>query len=351
MKKVTVDKLSNGEIEDFFVVAQCDRRNTNANKPFLKLTFSDATGSVPGVAWDNTDKLEKVLLPGTIVCVKAVVSQYENRPQLKVVSARPLKDSDQVEASDFKAKAPFDIDHMYRQLLEFKNSISDAHIRALLDTFFENDAFAENFREHPAAKRMHHAYNGGLLEHTLSMVRVCDLLSRHYTYLNRDLLLAGALLHDIGKLVEMGGELTTEYTTRGMLVGHIPVGSEMVAKAADSIPDFPDTLKWQLQHFVLSHHGRLEFGSPVLPLTLEAFVLHSVDYLDAQLFQAVAAIEEDTNENAEFTPQIFGLDRRIFKTPVVQSSSNVMPAPVIADSAKPEELDLKGASPSQETLL
>jgi 3'-5' exoribonuclease len=351
MKKITVDKLQSGEIEDFFVVVQCDRRTTKANKPFLSLVFSDATGEVPGVAWDNPEKLEQVLIPGTIVCVKAIVGQYENRPQLKVTDARPVKDGDPVDPSDFKARTPYDVNHMYRLLLEFKNSVSDAHIRALLDSFFENDTFAEQFRIHPAAKRMHHAYTGGLLEHTLSVVRACDLLSRQYTYLNRDLLIAGALLHDIGKLVEMQSELSTEYTTCGLLVGHIPVGSEMVAKAADAIPDFPETLKWQLQHFVLSHHGKFEFGSPVLPSTLEALVLHSVDYLDAQLFQAVAAIEQTTDETAAFTQQVFGLDRRIFIRPVSHLASDVTPAPVISDEAKPEELDLKGASPAQETLL
>ena len=351
MKDFTAANLPSGNIEEFFAVSRCERRMTKSNKPYLHVVFADASGEVPGKAWDNADALEKILLPGSIIKVSAAVELYNGSHQLRVTDARSLRPDETVDPADFKPSSPFDTNHMYRQLLEYKNSINDLSIRTLLDSFFEQEQFAAKFKSHPAAKRMHHAYNGGLLEHTLSMLKSADLLARHYSYLNRDLLIAAVLLHDIGKLVEMDGELTTEYTTQGILVGHIPVGSEMVAKAADAIPGFSQDIKWQLQHCILSHHGRLEFGSPVLPCTLEAMVLHAIDYLDAQLFQARDAIEKDAASPSAFTEKVFGLDRSIYKSSFSSEPSSLSPAPVSPQEPMPDELNLKGSSPAQDTLL
>jgi len=239
---------------------------------------------------------------------------------------------------------------MFRQFLEYKNSIANSQVRELLDCFFENDDFAKKFKNHPAAKNMHHAYAGGLLEHTLSIVKTCDLLSKHYSFLNRDILLAGAMLHDIGKLKEMKGGLATEYTTPGQLVGHLVIGSQMIEKAIGSIPEFPEETKLLLQHLVLSHHGKLEFGSPVKPATLEALVLHSLDILDANLFQAKAAIDEE--KNADFTGRVFGLDSRFFTHIDRSSTSSISPAPVAPEIQDIKELDLeKTENPKQEDLI
>ena len=348
MKKVYIEQLRDGDsIGDFFAVAQCERKTTGANKPFLSLVLSDATGRVPGVAWDNVDRLAAALQPGAIVRVEAAVGSYRGEPQLKVFDARPLKPSDKINPADFAPKTPHDVEYLYRQLLACREQVADQHLRALLDAFFAAPACAEQFKQHPAAKRMHHAYRGGLLEHTLSVTQACLRICEHYTFLNRDVLVSGALLHDIGKLAEMGGDVVTDYTTQGQLVGHLSIGCEMVAKAAAAIPGFPDVLKWQVQHMILSHHGQHEFGAPVLPSTLEALTLHYLDMLDAHLFQARAAVESEQKEPGEFTKRVYGLERAFYKGGVAAAPG----AAPLAAAPLAAELDVIKDVPAQDTLL
>jgi len=351
MKRIYIDQIRTGDIVgDFFVVAQCERKSTQANKPFLTVTLSDSTGKVQCVCWDNVPRLETILVTGKIVRIEAAASTYRDELQLKITDARPVKETDKVDDTDFIQSAPFDIEHTYRQLLEYKNSISNSKIRELLDCFFENDICAKAFKYHPAAKRMHHAYAGGLLEHTLGIVKSCDLFSKNYPYLNRNLLLAGAMLHDIGKLKEMKGGLATEYTTSGQLMGHLVIGSQMIEKAAATISDFPDETKLLLQHLVLSHHGKLEFGSPVKPATLEALVLHSLDMLDAHLFEAKKAIDEE--KNAEFTGFVYGLEAKFFTHIDSDTNPTISLAPVAPKIQNIKELNLeKNETATQESLL
>jgi len=348
MKKVFVEQLRDGDtVGDFFAVAQCERKTTGANKPFLSLVLSDATGRVPAVAWDNVDRLAAALQPGAVARIEAAVGSYKGELQLKIMDARPLKAADKINPADFTPKTPHDVEHLYAQLLACRERVSDRHLRALLDAFFTAPAFAEQFKQHPAAKRMHHAYRGGLLEHTLSVAQACLRICEHYSFLNRDLLITGALLHDIGKLAEMSGELVNDYTTQGQLVGHLSIGCEMVAKAAAAIPGFPDILKWHVQHMILSHHGQYEFGAPVLPSTLEALTLHYLDMLDAHLFQARTAVENEQKEPGDFTKRVYGLERAIFKAPLPGAAGDtaVPPAPLAA------ELDVIKDVPAQDTLL
>jgi len=350
MKKIYIDQIKSGDIVgDYFVVSQCDKKSTQANKPFLSVVLSDSSGKVPCVCWDNVPYLEKVLVPGEIVRIEASAGTYKDELQLKITDARPLKKNDKVDESDFIQTAPFDVEHMFRQFLGYKNSIANSKIKDLLDCFFENDYIAENFKKHPAAKNMHHAYAGGLLEHTLSIVKTCDLMSKHYTFLNRDILLTGAMLHDIGKLKEMKGGLATEYTVPGHLVGHLVIGSQMIENAAETIPDFPEETKLLLQHLILSHHGKLEFGSPVKPATLEALVLHSLDILDADIFKAKAAIDEE--KNSDFTGKVFGLDSRFYTHIDRSAMKAISPAPVAPEIDDAKELELEDEEPTQESLL
>jgi len=348
MKKQSIDQLREGAVVgDFFAVAECDRKMTGANKAFLSLVFADATGRIPGVAWDNIDRLATILTPDSIVRIEASVTSYKGELQLRVLDARPLKPSDKVDTADFMAKTPHDISHLYRQLVDIKNSVAEPMVRAMLDHFFDDVSFADRFRKQPAAKRMHHAYTGGLLEHTLSVAQSCVKLAGQYPFLNRDQLVAGALLHDIGKLEEMASGITTDYTVRGQLVGHLTIGSEMIGRAAATIKNFPDPLKWELQHLVLSHHGQLEFGSPVLPVTIEALALHALDMLDAQLFQARSAIETDAQEDAQFTKRVYGLDRTIYKRLASERGPAIAPIAAALD----HELNLVQNKPAQESLL
>jgi len=348
MKKQSIDQLREGSVVgDFFAVAECDRKMTAANKSFLSLVFADATGRIPGVAWDNIEHLTTVLVPDSIVRIEASVTSYKGGLQLRVLDARPLKSSDKIDTADFMPKTPHDISHLYRQLVDIKNSVAEPMVRAMLDHFFDDTSFADKFKKQPAAKRMHHAYTGGLLEHTLSVAQSCVKLAGQYPFMHRDLLVAGALLHDIGKIEEMSCGVTTDYTVRGQLVGHLTIGSEMIGRAAGTLKNFPDSLKWELQHLVLSHHGQLEFGSPVLPVTIEALTLHALDMLDAQLFQARAAIVEDVQEGAQFTKRVYGLDRTIYKRLVSERGPTAAPVATALD----RELDLVQPKPAQESLL
>ena len=352
-----ISQLKENDIAgDFFAVTRCDRKTTRTNKPYLDVELADASGKIVARVWDNVDKLANALIPGKIARVEASVEKYNNALQMKILDARPLRDDDEIDPADFMAKTPYDIDHLFHKLLEYKNSIANQKIRQLLDFFFENDDFVVKFKNHPAAKAMHHAYVGGLLEHTVTLAQSCNNLAKVYPKINRDILLAGALLHDIGKIKEMTCDLTTEYTVPGRLLGHLAMGSEMIAQAARLIPDFPEDLKLVMQHLILSHHGQLDFGSPILPATPEALALHSLDMLDANLFQAYEAISGE-KEN-DFTKIVYGLDRR-FYTKIEQNENNVDEsiAPVAPEidpsieKIEPQELDIQDTSPKQESLL
>ncbi|MCX7846506.1 MAG: HD domain-containing protein [bacterium] len=348
MKKQFIEQLRDGEtIGDFFVVAECERKTTGANKAYLSLVLSDGTGRAPAVAWDNIDRLASILQPGTIVRIEGAVGSYKGGLQIKITDARSVKPSDRLDPSDFVPKTPHDVEHLYRQLLACRDLVLDRHLRALLDAFFTDPEFAARFKEHPAAKRMHHAYRGGLLEHTVSVAHACLRICEHYSFLNRDVLLTGALLHDVGKLAEMAGEIVTDYTTYGQLVGHLNIGCEMIAKAVDKIPDFPDILKWQIQHMILSHHGEYEFGAAVLPATLEALTLHYLDVLDAHLFQARAAVEDEQEEPGDFTKRVYGLERCFYKRGLKEKGTS----PAAPSAPLAGEPDLLKEVPGQETLL
>lgn len=345
MKRVFIEQLRDGDtVGDFFVVAECERKTTGANKPYLSLVLSDATGRVAAVAWDNVDRLAGVLQPGAIVRIEGSVGSYKGGLQVKISDARSVKPSDRIDTGDFTPKTPHDVEQLYKQLLALRDMVSDRHLRALLDAFFTDAGFAERFKQQPAAKRMHHAYRGGLLEHTVSVAQACVRVCEHYSFLNRDLLLTGALLHDIGKVEEMGGEIVTEYTTRGQLVGHLSIGCEMVAQTAAKIAGFPEVLKWQVQHMILSHHGEYEFGAAVLPATLEALTLHYVDVLDAHLFQARAAVESEREEPGDFTRRVYGLERAFYKRGQMGSMGEEG-APLSV------ELDVMKEVPGQDMLL
>ena len=357
MKTTFVENLRERDtVGDFFVVAQVAQKTTKTNKQYLDLLLSDRTGSITGRAWDNVERLSPILAAGKVVKLEAMVESYQGELQLKLLDARDVRPADKIDQADFLPKTPHDIEDLYRQLLEYKNSIATPAIRTVLDYFFDDEQFAPKFKKHPAAKAMHHAYVGGLLEHTLSVVKACDALLRQYEQLDRDLLLAGALLHDIGKVRELDLGFATDYSIAGQLVGHLVIGAEMIAAAVAARPGIPDEIKWQLQHFVLSHHGQREFGSPVLPMTREALALHALDNLDAKLFQVTKAMQDAADQPAEFTQKIYGLDRGFYKRtsapagPATVAPVTAPPQPPKAKARPKVELDL-GNPAAQERLL
>ncbi|MBU1566655.1 MAG: HD domain-containing protein [Proteobacteria bacterium] len=283
-KNVFVADLKEGErIDDLFLVKSAKLGETRAGKPYLVVTVMDRSGEISGPIWDNVEVLQNICVAAEVIRLVGMVQSYREKPQLKIDAAHKVPQED-IEVSLFYPTSARNLEEMADELRAIIQSVANPFLKKILSHFFKKGEWWERFQEAPAAKAIHHAYLGGLLEHSLSVARAGDFLAGHYTGVDRSLLITGALLHDIGKLEEltMAGGLV-EYTVRGRLKGHLVIGSEMVAQAADKIREFPEELLEQLQHLILSHHGRQEFGSPTVPMTVEALILSFLDDLDAKM--------------------------------------------------------------------
>jgi len=283
-KSIFVDRLKQGErIDELFLVKSARLSETKAGKPYLILIVMDRSGEVSGPVWDIALEVQKLCNPGEIVRVTGMVQSYRDNLQLKVDSILSVPKS-MVELGDYFPVSPKNRQKMVDELQVLFRTIENPYLKKLLNYFFNKSNWWLKFQEAPAAKGIHHAYIGGLLEHSLSVAQLCHFMAEHYEGVDHSLLLAGALLHDIGKLEELRTKNgVVEYTVAGRLKGHLVIGSEMVNEVAGQIKDFPKELLEQLQHLILSHHGRQEFGSPTVPMTVEAFVLSFVDDLDAKM--------------------------------------------------------------------
>jgi 3'-5' exoribonuclease len=284
VKQTFVEQLKEGDrFEDIFLVKSVRISETKAGKTYLVLTVMDRSGELSGPVWDNVETAQKVCVPGEFVQLRGLIQSFRDKPQLKVEAIQAVA-REQVNVQDFAVSTTKDTQEMAEDLQRLVRSVKDPFLRKLLGQFFKAGSILERFIVAPAAKGIHHAYIGGLLEHCLSMARVADVLAAHYPGVNRSLLITGVLLHDIGKVEELSMDVgLVEYTDGGRLKGHLVIGSEMVAAAAARIPDFPVDLLQQVQHLILSHHGRQEFGSPVVPMTVEALLLSFIDDVDAKM--------------------------------------------------------------------
>lgn len=279
-----IDTLQEGDrIDDLFLVKSARLSETRAGKPYLIVTVMDKSGELAGPVWDNVQQYSQSCQPGEFIHLQGAVQSYREKPQLRVEAIRPVA-REQVDLADFLPTTHHNRDEMAADLQALVRTVTDPSLRKLLNHFFKKDEIWQRFQSAPAAKGIHHAYIGGLLEHSLSMARIADKLADHYEGVDRSLLLAGALLHDIGKVEELYVENgVIDYTDRGRLKGHLVIGSEMIGTVAARIKGFPDETLAQLQHLILSHHGRQEFGSPTVPMTVEAFLLSYIDDLDSKM--------------------------------------------------------------------
>jgi 3'-5' exoribonuclease len=265
---------------------------TRSDAPFLKLQLTDCYGRVEARMWDGVDAVLDLLRPGMYVGVRGRIERYQEERQLRIEEIAPLR----VDLDDlvlFLPRSARGAEHMDAELGAAIASVEDDGLRALLHSLLgAGTDTGHAFRLAPAAKQNHHAYLGGLLEHTLSVVRVCDLLAGHYgAAIDRDLLITGALLHDLGKVREIGARAGFPYTDEGKLLGHILIGLQMVSDAAATLPSLHSSRRLLLQHLIASHQGRYEWQSPREPRTIEALVLHYADDLDAKLNQAGALLD------------------------------------------------------------
>jgi 3'-5' exoribonuclease len=303
-------------VDLFLAVSAKQLRTKKDGTTFLSLRLSDRNGQCEAVMWENFESLLPEFNAGDVIKVRARVSRYGGKLQLLVSQLRRAAENE-YELSDFTPHTRFPIDELWQKLSGFADTIADPHLHALVASFLDDPEIAKALRAAPAAKSMHHAWIGGLLEHIVSLLGICDRAAAHYPQVNRDLLLTGAILHDIGKLQELRWAMTFDYTLEGQMLGHITLGIRMIEQKIDAIPNFPEKLRLLVEHLVLSHHGRYEFGSPKLPMTPEAILLHYLDDIDAKMHTVeseLARSRESGREADEMTDWVRSLERPLLDT-------------------------------------
>lgn len=306
----------NQNVTSFFIVRKSELRLTKNNKPYLHLELGDSTGRIGAKLWEQAENFDKEIHPGSIVKVQGLVELYRENKQLNIQKIRLATREDQIQRSDFIPQIKKDIEKLWEKIQEIITSITNPDLKKLIDKIFYEDKRIEEFKTAPGGKLWHHAYSGGLCEHTLSVCEICEAMSRLYPHCNRDLLLTGALLHDIGKIDEYGYEQGfIDFTDQGRLWGHISIGAQLVRKAVEELEaesSFPPELKKNIIHLILSHQGEYEHGSPVLPKTLEAIVLYYADEMDSKANAFQHIIERDTEPGKRWSKYINLIDRFIY---------------------------------------
>ncbi|MDD2388204.1 MAG: HD domain-containing protein [Desulfobacterales bacterium] len=283
MKKQFINSLSSGEaVDDLFVLSEKTLGQKKDGNPYLNATLCDRTGSIKAVAWDNVSQISGNVSNGDFVKIRGLVSEYKGILQL-VIREMTAHDPETVDAADFLPVSRRNPDTMLERLQKLIDSVQCPHLKQLLESFFNDTEFVRKFTSAPAGKKMHHAYIGGLLEHSLSVSILADKVASHYSGIDRDLLLAGALLHDVGKIREFSYRTAIDYSDEGRLLSHIIVGLEMVDEKLNAIHGFPEEKALLLKHMIISHHGTREFGSPEPPKTIEAVLLNYVDEIDSKV--------------------------------------------------------------------
>ena len=252
------------------------------DKPYYSLVLQDKTGSLDGKVWDTNSNGIEDFTGGDFISVQGQVSIYMGALQGKIIRARRCNEGE-YDLADYIPTSKYNRDEMYEELLAIIDTIKTPYYKKLLNSFFRDETFAAKFKNHSAAKTVHHSFVGGLLEHSLGVIKVCDFMSKQYPMLSRDLLITAAPLHDIGKMVELSSFPTNEYTDSGQLLGHIYIGANMISEKINKIEGFPRRQADELIHCILSHHGSLEFGSPKMPALMEAFALSLADNMDAKM--------------------------------------------------------------------
>lgn len=301
MKQKELTELQTGEnIDHYFILSKIEERSTKNGKPFLSLELRDKSMVVSAKVWDGFQEFVKSAEAGKIVKVVGQMEEFNNTPQVRVNSIRLANENDKVSTNDFMPKSSRNFETMVKELETRIDALKNSDLKTLVKKILSGDKY-EKYKQVPAGKAWHHAYIHGLLEHTLEIIRICDLMSDIHPEINRDLLICGAILHDFGKTEELNFETNFDYTDKGKLLGHIVIAAMEIEKAADTIKDFPSQLKEQLLHLVLSHQGKLEQASPVVPKTLEAIALYHADELSAKTNAYKNAIKLDENKEGNWT--------------------------------------------------
>jgi 3'-5' exoribonuclease len=300
-------------ITSSFVVASKLVKNKKNGEPYLAVILADRTGQLQANMWDNVPDSINAFEQDDFVKVKGLVQKYNGRWQLTLHKVRKLGDAE-IDYTDYLPKTSKDIEQLWRTLREFVATMENPWLKRLVNDFMADEAIATAYKNAPAAKTLHHAYVGGLLDHVVSLFTMCDLASRNYPQVNRDLLFTGAFLHDIGKIHELAYQRSISYTTKGQLLGHMIIELEMLHEKLFLIPGFPDELRILIEHVIISHHGQYEFGSPKLPMFPEALMLHYLDDLDSKMESMRAQFERESEAETAWTSYNPSLARPLLNT-------------------------------------
>jgi 3'-5' exoribonuclease len=312
MKKLFVsDMTSEQQVTAFFLVHAKEIRNTREGKSYLRMELGDRTGTLEARMWTQFEALVQEIARDDFVKVEGRLELYREKPQLSLLKMRKAK-PEEIELADYLPHTKEDVEKMYAQLLGYAREIGNPWLQQLVLSIVDDPAIAVRYKKAPAAKVMHHAYLGGLLEHVVGLCGLARQIAAHYSELDVDLLLTAAILHDVGKLDELCYTRAIGYTAEGQLLGHIVMELETVLRAIDIIPGFPPALKTVVQHLLISHHGQYEFGSPKLPMIREALAFHYMDDLDSKMAAARAALGSESGDD-EWSAYSGALQRKFLR--------------------------------------
>ncbi len=324
-----------------FVVVVKQIKPKKSGEPYLALTLGDRSGQIEAKMWDNVEEVLEGFEQDDFIKIKGLINKYKQRFQLTIHKLRKLGETE-VEFDDYLPKTTKDIDALWRTLTDFVATIQNQHLKSLVEAFMADPEIATAYRNAPAAKTLHHAYIGGLLDHVVSLFRSCDLMCRNYPQINRDLLLTGAFFHDIGKIHELTYNRSFSYTTKGQLLGHMIIELEMLQEKLAHLPGFPDELKTLVEHLIISHHGQYDFGSPKLPMFPEALMLHYLDDLDSKMEAMRAQFERESMLEGPWSSYNASLGRPLLNTERFLSPKKNSPP---EEPAQPTAVETEAESP------
>lgn len=311
----------NDRVDHFLLVKKIESRLTKANKPYLFIELGDKSASINTNIWDNFDEISSSIFNGDIVKVNGVIEDYQGARQIRLGSIHKSTLSEDVSTIDFLPSSNRNLNVMISEFTKRIEKIKEPYLKKLLKQIF-NDENLNKFSTAPAGKSWHHSYLHGLIEHTLEIIRICDLMCDIHPEINRDLLITGAMMHDFGKTAELSFNSSFDYTNKGKLLGHIVISAMMINEEAKKIPGFPEETKECLLHLILSHQGKLEFASPVVPKTLEAITLYQADELSAKVNAYKSVIFSQVNSESGWTKYINLASTDLFKHSLTPDTEN-----------------------------
>jgi len=309
-----IDELQIGStILGFYLVDKKQVLQTKAGNDYVKLYLMDKTGKIPAVMWDNFVDVIDTFGKDDIIKVQAQVQSHQNKPQLRLFRLRKAE-RDEYREDNFYPQSDYDVEELFNSLVTVGESIENEFMRRLLNMLFEDEELMSKFKRAPGGKALHHVNRGGLIEHVYSVVQVCEFMAEHYKRIDRNLLITSAIFHDIGKVDELTYERSFDYSDEGRLLGHIVQGVIILEGMVNKIPEFPEKLALALKHILVSHHGCFEYGSPKLPMILEALILHYIEDLDAKINSFSMWLDDQVDiENPNWTKYWSLYDRFLFR--------------------------------------